>query len=97
MARYRSVPGVQRGAEIGFTFDGRALTGHQGDSVAAALMAAGVPSQRVAPRDGGPRSYYCGMGQCWECAVRVQGLNVVRGCMEPLVAGMVLNSADKDI
>lgn len=97
MASFRSVPGVRRGAEIGFSFDGHALTGHQGDSIAAALLAAGLPGQRVSPRDGDSRGYYCGMGQCWECAVRVQGLGVVRACMEPLVAGMVLHPADKEI
>ena len=96
MAKFRSITDVQKGASIGFTFDGRELAGHQGDSIAAALLAAGVSTQRIAPRDGGGRGYYCGMGQCWECAVRAEGGGVVRSCMEPLVAGIVLHTADKN-
>ena len=39
--------GVERGAPIRFTFDGRAIDAYEGESVAAALWAAGV-------RSGGP-------------------------------------------
>lgn len=97
MARYRSVTGVRRGAEVTFTFNGQPFTGHEGDTIAGALMMSGVLSQRVSPRDYSRRGYYCGMGQCWECAVHITGLGVVRSCMEPLVAGIVVHSADEDI
>jgi len=32
------------------------------------------------------------MGVCWECAVEVEGLGTVRGCMFPVREGLVVRS-----
>ena len=45
------------GNELRFTFDGRALSGRKGDTVAAALLAAGVAICRTTPVSGAPRGH----------------------------------------
>ncbi|RJE87407.1 (2Fe-2S)-binding protein [Paracoccus onubensis] len=97
MPRFRHVPGIQPGQPVDFTFNGTAMSGHQGESIASALLRAGILSQRISPRDAGQRGYYCGMGQCWECAVRIDGRRTVRSCMEPLAHGMTIFTADEGI
>ncbi len=79
------------GQEIGFTFNGRALTGRPGETIAAAVIAAGEHGFRIA-RDDTRRGMFCGMGVCQECLVVADGVAGQRACMTPLVADMVVES-----
>lgn len=97
MLKMRLIAGIQPGKTVGFTIDGVDLSGYESESIAAALMRAGLIAQRTSPKSGEPRGYYCGMGQCWECAVRVEGQGVVRSCLHPVAQGIKVHSADKDI
>jgi D-hydroxyproline dehydrogenase subunit gamma len=60
---------------VSFMFDGQSVTGIEGQSVAAALLSAGVRHWRDAP-DGSPRSGFCFMGLCQECLVEVDGVAI---------------------
>jgi D-hydroxyproline dehydrogenase subunit gamma len=75
-------------APIRFTFDGRELSGRRGDTVASALLAAGVAACRTTPVSGAPRGPYCMMGVCFECLVAIDGAGNRQGCLVPLVEGM---------
>lgn len=80
------VPGVARdGAGFAFRFEGRDVTGFAGESLAAALTAAGEMALRHAA-DGSQRGVYCGMGVCGECSVILDG-QVRRACMTAAAAG----------
>jgi NADPH-dependent 2,4-dienoyl-CoA reductase/sulfur reductase-like enzyme len=68
---------------VAFTFDGRPLVGRRGESLAAALIAAGVRSFR-ATRTGADRGIFCGMGVCQDCLVEVDGHANRRACMVKL-------------
>ncbi len=68
--------GVTRSRRVRFAFDGRAIEAHAGESVAAALLAAGVRTLRRAPVDGGPRGAFCLIGVCQECVVEIDGRRV---------------------
>lgn len=81
---------------LAFTFEGRACIAHPGETIASALMRAGIAVMRRTRREDAPRSYFCGMGICWECAVHVEGMGVVRGCGEPVTAGMTVRLAEGD-
>ncbi|HKX10296.1 MAG TPA: FAD-dependent oxidoreductase [Stellaceae bacterium] len=74
---------------ISFTFEGRELTGRRGESLAAALIAAGVRSFRVT-RTGAERSIFCGMGVCQDCLVEVDGETNRRACMVKLDRPMIV-------
>ena len=78
---------VGRPQAVEFRVDGRPLTAFAGESVAAALLAAGMSTLRTSPRAGTPRSVFCLMGVCQECVVRVDG-RPVTACMEPVRDGM---------
>jgi aerobic-type carbon monoxide dehydrogenase small subunit (CoxS/CutS family) len=61
---------------IEFTFDGKPVIGLAGDTVAVALLAAGIRTLRQGAEGGGPRGMFCAMGVCQECVVVVDGANV---------------------
>lgn len=70
-----------------FRFEGADQTCCVGDTIAAALTAAGERWWRLAA-DGSRRGIFCGMGVCQDCLVRVDGRAGVRACMTPVEAGM---------
>lgn len=87
------VPGMSdlrgRGGEISssdaitFEFEGERLSGRRGESLAAALTAAGIRTLRCT-RSGEPRGLFCGMGVCQECLVEIDGVSNQRACMTKL-------------
>ncbi|MBT3391497.1 MAG: (2Fe-2S)-binding protein [Chloroflexi bacterium] len=59
-----------------------------GQSVAAALLAAGVRIFRHTPEERAPRSIFCGMGTCFDCLVTIDGIPNQRACMTRIQPGM---------
>lgn len=58
-----------------------------GSSVAAAI--AMTPSALFRrSTTGQPRTAFCGMGTCFECRVRIDGVGQQRACMVPVREGM---------
>lgn len=86
---------VSRGPEATFTFDGVAITGYAGESVAVALMRAGQWHLRDAPMDGCPRGAFCLMGVCQECVVLVDGIKT-ESCRLDLRDGLSVVSLRRD-
>ncbi len=82
----------KKGEKITFTFDGRELEGYAGEPVAAALHAAGVKVLSHSRNYKRPRGFWCAIGNCSSCNMRVNGVPNVRTCVEPLTAGMVVES-----
>src|SRR5262245_55654286 len=60
-------------------FEGRSIAARCGESVAAALTAAGVRGLRTT-RCGVERGIFCGMGVCQDCLVEIDG-RPHRACM----------------
>ena len=73
---------------IEFSFEGRTMQGVEGEPIAAALTAAGIFELRRSHRFDEPRGIYCGIGQCQDCVMVVDGVPNVRTCVEPLREGM---------
>ena len=59
-----------------------------GDTVAAALLGAGVAVFRAAPRHGNPRGPYCMIGNCYECLLEIDGMPYRQACLTLVVDGM---------
>lgn len=76
------------GAVVRFTFEGREIDAREGDSVAAALVAAGIGPIRLSAVSGEPRAPYCMMGICFECLVEIDGLANRQACMVRVQPGM---------
>jgi predicted molibdopterin-dependent oxidoreductase YjgC len=81
-----AVPG--EGGAVTVYFEGRAVEARAGDSVAAALLAAGVTVTRSTPVTGASRGPYCMMGACFECLAVVDGRASVQTCMTLVRDGM---------
>ena len=80
------------GREVAFTFDGRPMTGREGQPIAAALMDNGISVFRVTEKLKQPRGLFCGIGQCNDCVVVVDGRPNVRSCVTPLEEGMAIET-----
>lgn len=71
-----------------FTFRGVSVPFRPGDSVAAALSAAGI-TDLGRDANGAQLRYFCGIGACQSCLVRIDG-RVVEACLTPAVAGAAI-------
>lgn len=71
-----------------FLFDGRPTPYTEGQSVGAALTAAGIRSWRTTRVEGRPRGLFCGIGICFDCLVTVDGRPNERACLVPVRQGM---------
>ena len=78
---------VRRARPVGLFFEGRRVDAFEGETVAAALTAAGVRTFRIDDR-GEPRGLFCGMGVCFDCLVRIDGRASQRACMTKVEPGM---------
>ena len=86
-------PDVTRATEpVTLQFDGAELEALPGETLAAALSAAGILAFRRTDK-GTPRGLYCGMGACFDCIVTVDGKANQRACLVKVQAGMVVGSA----
>ena len=85
--------GVTRAEPIRFGFDGRMIEASPGESVAAALWAAGVRSAEAISSEHLPpsRTLYCAMGVCQQCALWIDGRRV-ESCMTPVRDRMVVRT-----
>ncbi|MDT8999833.1 (2Fe-2S)-binding protein [Paucibacter sp. APW11] len=72
---------------ITMEINGQPQTVAVGCSVAAALAQAGFLATRRSS-SGTPRAAFCGMGQCQECRVCIDGLPDRLACMTPVAEGM---------
>lgn len=77
--------------QIEFTFDGKSVVGLTGDTVAGALLAAGIRTLRQGAEGGGPRGLFCAMGVCQECVVVIDGANV-EACRVQVADGLDVRS-----
>jgi sarcosine oxidase subunit alpha len=64
--------------------NGRPVSAYRGESVFAALHAAGYRLLRRSHRGGAARGAFCGMGLCQECRITVDGTPGRRACITPV-------------
>ncbi|MBM3646809.1 MAG: (2Fe-2S)-binding protein [Alphaproteobacteria bacterium] len=76
------------GTAVGLTVDGRPIEARAGDTVAAALLAAGIGPCRTTPVSAAPRAPYCLMGVCFDCLVTIDGVGSRQACLVPVHEGM---------
>ena len=83
------IPGKGRGNPVTITFNGRPVAAFEGETVHAALSAAGIRKFR-ADSDGHGHGVFCGMGVCYECVVTVDGVENQRACSTFVKDGMAV-------
>ncbi len=75
---------------ITVTIDGKPVEARAGDSVAAAMLAAGLSHCRTTAVSGAKRAPYCMMGVCFDCLVTVDGIGNRQGCLVEVREGMCI-------
>lgn len=75
-----------------FTFDGQEIPAQPGDSIAAALLAAGIRATRETPAKATKRGPYCMMGACFDCLAEVDGIGGVQTCLTEARPGMTITT-----
>ncbi len=78
------------GAAVVVMIDGEPFKAREGDTVAAALLAAGRTYCRETPISGAKRAPYCMMGACFDCLVTVDGVGNRQGCLIHVQDGMCI-------
>ncbi len=78
--------------KIKFTFNGKEMYGYEGDTIASALHAAGVKVLGRSLFEKRPRGFYCAIGNCSSCLMKVNGEANVRTCITELEEGMVVET-----
>jgi hypothetical protein len=80
---------------VWFRLDGVLCPAYPGDTIAAALYAAGRRAWRRS-RGGEPRGLLCGIGMCFDCLVSVDGVPGVRACLTEVHEGMVVETSQAE-
>ena len=79
---------IKKRKELPFYFQKKKIVGEDGDTIASALHAAGVRTLTTSLKYESPRGFFCGIGKCSSCLMRVNGIPNVRTCIAPLTEGI---------
>ncbi len=72
--------GIERGEPFEMLVDGEKIRAYKGETVAAALIAAGLMTTRHTHKLEQPRGIYCGIGLCQECRMIIDGVPNTQAC-----------------
>ena len=86
--------GEKKGKKVKITVDGEEIDAYEGEPILAALLAAGIRVNRYTVKKHEPRGLFCGIGQCSDCSMVVDGKANVRTCITPVKAGMTILTQD---
>jgi sarcosine oxidase subunit alpha len=77
-----------RSETVTLVIDGTSVQARPNDTVAAAMLAAGVSRCRTTPVSGALRAPYCMMGVCFDCLVTIDGVGNRQSCLVRVRDGM---------
>jgi NADPH-dependent 2,4-dienoyl-CoA reductase/sulfur reductase-like enzyme/Fe-S-cluster-containing hydrogenase component 2 len=79
--------------EATFSWNGKKLTGYEGEMISSALFANNIHIFGHHPKDKSPQGLFCANGQCAQCLVIADNLPV-KSCMTPLKKAMRIESVE---
>lgn len=82
----------KRERKINFTFDGQQIEAYQGETIVAALHAAGIKKLSKSSKFDRPRGLFCSIGKCSSCLMTVDGIPNVKACVTLAKEGMDVQS-----
>jgi len=78
----------RRGEKLSFYFNGQEMEAYAGETIAAALHAAGIRELAKSPELHRPRGLFCAIGNCSSCLMVVDGQPNIRVCVTKVQSGM---------
>ena len=85
---------ITEGQAVTFYYNGKPLQAQTGDTIAAALTANGIRVFRRTSKHHETRGLFCGIGQCTDCVMVVDGQPNVRTCVTIVKDGMHVQTQD---
>lgn len=79
-----------RNKKITFTYNGQKIEAFEGETIAAALHAAGIKKLKESSHYHRPRGLFCAIGNCSSCLMVVDGKPNVKTCITKVEEGMVV-------
>ena len=80
----------ERGKPIQIYLNRRKITAYEGETILAALYALGIKNYGESVKYRRPRGFFCGIGKCSSCLMRVNGMPRVRTCVTLVEDGMTI-------
>lgn len=90
------IPSPSRGEKIRLFVNSREVDAYQGETVLAALVAAGLKTLGKSLHRHEARGFFCGMGVCYECLVTINGRPNQRACMTEVKNDMEIDLDDPE-
>jgi len=85
---------IKRKEKVKLAVNGKEISAYKGETLLAALVAAGYKGTKKSPLRHEPRSALCGMGVCFECIVTVNDEPNIRSCMTEVEENMKVEIDD---
>jgi predicted molibdopterin-dependent oxidoreductase YjgC len=85
---FKRLPDADARPAVTIYLDGAPVGAREGDTVSAAMLAAGVGRTRTTPVSGAPRLPYCMMGVCFDCLMEIDGVPNRQACQVRVRDGM---------
>lgn len=87
--------GEQKDIEwVNIVVNGKPMRAKKGEMILAALLSEGIIVNRYTAKRHEPRGLFCGIGQCTDCMMVVNGIPGVRTCITPVEEGMTVDTQD---
>ena len=83
---------IEQRESFPITVDGVELMAYKGETIAATLLAHGIRAFRHTEKYHEPRGIFCGIGQCTDCIMEVNGKPNVKTCVTEVQPGMVVKT-----
>jgi sarcosine oxidase subunit alpha len=83
---------IDRTQTVLFTFNGQTIPAHPGDTIASALLAAGVRELGTSTKYLRPRGVLCAAGFCGQCVLQAGDDPMARACHTPVSEGLIVES-----
>jgi predicted molibdopterin-dependent oxidoreductase YjgC len=80
----------KREEKVTFEYNGQKIKAYKGETIAAALHAAGIKKLKHSPKKERPRGLFCAIGNCSSCLMEVDGVPNVKTCVTKVKEGMVV-------
>ena len=81
--------------EVTVILDGVPVKVEKGQMIAAALLEKGIRINRYTRKNHEARGIFCGIGQCTDCVMVVNGQRNVKTCITPVEEGMVIETQNR--
>jgi len=79
---------------VNIIFNGKSIKAKKGEMILAALLSENIIVNRYTTKKHEPRGLFCGIGQCTDCMMVVNGIPNVRTCITPVEEGMTVDVQD---